>query len=100
MDLLLQQELNYYGYIFSYTCPYCEQIKNHILEYILDGKNSLFLIEFDPSIPRESGISIFYPANNIFDLKIIGTPTLFVIENKEAKKRITGAANIKDFIVE
>jgi|GEM_PF-5120230 len=99
-ELLLQQEQNYFGYVFSYHCPYCEKIKMIIFEYILYGECLLYLIEFDSSIPRESEKNNFYSTNNIFDLTIVGTPTLFVVENKEAKNRITGATDIKNFIAE
>ena len=93
-NLLSLEDEKYYGYVFSYTCGHCVEIKQDILSAIKEMNWNIYLIEFTYEIPILASDSEYRGITNIDDLGIVGTPTLFYIENKTVIERYTGSREI------
>ena len=95
-DLLNQNCSDYYSYIYSLTCHYCNEIKGRVYEFCQG--NAVFFIEYQVGIvPLNSETKDFVGVDKIEDLYILGTPTLFHIKEKKIAECFIGANQITLF---
>lgn len=98
VNLLEQSEEDYYAYIYSETCYYCKKIKEEIEEFSKVKKTYYVLFNEDVPISSERGDLI--GVDDISSLYILGTPTLFHIEDKKVKNCFIGFNEIQAYIKE
>lgn len=91
-------EQDYYVYIFSPFCGHCRKIKNSIIEFALKNIYPTYFIYYTEEIEVTSDVSFTIGANSIFELAILGVPTLIYIEEKVVKSNIAGADKILKII--
>ena len=84
----------YYAYIYSETCSHCKEIKQDIISYALDNYGTLYFVRYVDKIPIiDSGVPLL-EKSNIEELGIVGTPSLFLIENHIVKGYYAGSKEI------
>lgn len=93
-DIFSQNENLYFVYIYSKTCGHCNQIKNDILKYRLEENKPLYFLEYNESIPISDDVSSTINSKSIFDVCILGTPTLLTIYEKTLVSNVAGTNKI------
>lgn len=86
-----------YFYIFSYTCPNCEEIKSEVLQFLINQDN-YFLIPKDDDMRFSSNEKSSLGASSIENLAIRGFPTLIHLESYIVDDIITGKTKILEHI--
>lgn len=84
----------YFVYIYQKNCGHCQHIKPYVLHYIDHNPNSLFLLEYEPSI---SICRNFYEDDKKItreDFCILGTPALIEVYQKEVNSYFFGETEI------
>lgn len=95
-DLLKQNCDDYYGYVYSLTCHYCNEIKPQVYSFCL--RNNVFFVEYQIDVvPLKSEAIDFKGIDKIEDLFILGTPTLFHVQNQKISDCFIGANQITKF---
>lgn len=87
-QLLTQSEDLYYVYIYSLTCPHCNNIKLEVLDYLLNDATDKYYISGIHDLSSTGG----YPSY------LSGVPVLYKVENGEITETYTGTIEIKDHI--
>ena len=88
------QSDQYYVYIYSSTCGHCNEIKQDVISYALMNFNSLYFVSFNKNIPIID--DRYYPIgkDNVEDLGIVGTPSMFLVVNHIVKENYVGKKEI------
>lgn len=95
-DILCQNCNDYYVYVYSLTCHYCNSIKSEVYSFCL--RNAVFFVEYQQGVvPLGSEMKDFNGIANTDDLYILGTPTLFHIKEKIVNNCYIGANQISVF---
>ena len=91
---IFQIERNdYYTYIYSETCSHCREIKQDVISKALVTEN-IFFIPFTKEIPIISDREAVIGKSDFESLGIIGTPTLFRIQNHMISEHHIGSHDI------
>ena len=93
-DVLSQEAINYYVYIYSLTCGHCKEAKPYILEAALNSDRSIYFVSYTKEIPIITNAELNIGVTNYEELGIIGTPTLFEIESNMVSACYTGSVAI------
>lgn len=93
-DIFKVQLERYFVYIYSSTCGHCNEIKQDVISYALSNINTLYFVSFTKSIPIVN--DRFYPIgkDNVEDLGIVGTPSMFLIVNHIVEENYVGKKEI------
>ena len=93
-DIFKVQLDRYYVYIYSSTCGYCNEIKQDVISYALSNPNTVYFVSFNNSIPIID--DRFYPIGkeDVNDLGIVGTPSMFLIVNHIVEENYVGKKEI------
>ena len=93
-DILNQEEERYFGYIYSSQCGHCREIKQDVIKAALKGEKKIYFINYTKDIPIITNASNNIGVDDYEKLGIIGTPTLFEIENRIVMDCYTGSEAI------
>ena len=85
---------DYFGYIYSETCGHCKEVKPSMIEATLNGEINVYYIEYDQSIPIVDSYATNIGKGSVDEIGIIGTPTLFHIQNHIITEQFAGAKDI------
>lgn len=96
-NIFEQEQSDYFAYVYSDTCYYCNKIKNQIIEFSQKFE-SFYFVEFNDQIPIKSEYKNNIGKSTIDELFIQGTPTLFVIQNKVIENCLCGYNEIANYI--
>ena len=92
-EILSQIQVSYFVYIYSETCGHCKEIKQQVIDYALNH-DGFYFVSYNNRIPIIDDESFVVGKSNINELGIVGTPTLFLIEEHIVKENIVGKNNI------
>ena len=92
-EILSQTQDSYYAYVYSETCGHCNEIKQEVITYALSHE-AFFFISYSSHIPIIDDPLITIDKSEVSDLGIVGTPTLFVINEHRVKENIVGKNSI------
>lgn len=93
-DILKQEETHYCSYIYSDTCGHCKEIKQDVISAALNGKVRIYFITYSKEIPIITNATNNIGVDDYESLGIIGTPTLFEINNSIVTECYTGSSSI------
>ena len=93
-DVLTVQSDNYYAYIYSETCGHCNEIKQEVISYALSNFGQLYFIPFNKEISIITDRNSVLEKDDVNDLGIVGTPTMFLIINHVVKENYVGKKEI------
>ena len=93
-DILKQEETHYYSYIYSDTCGHCNEIKQDVICAALKGEKKIYFITYSKEIPIITNAANNIGVDDYENLGIIGTPTLFEINNSIVVECYTGSSSI------
>lgn len=102
---ILNKKGTYYVYFYSNDCSHCQDLKKYIFQYIDSDKNDkddgiplyIFCVDnYLEELTSESETENILGVTDIKELKLIGTPTMVLIANKEIKNAWSSTYNIKN----
>ena len=101
-NLLSQKEERYLVFVYSETCDHCHVIQEEVISFAEDGIIQTYFIDTKISgdVTLTKDISDTIGATKIKDVAILGTPTLFEIEDAAVKANIPGQDSILSFLNE
>jgi len=88
----------YFVYFFSKTCSHCRNIKDFMIEKILNNDN-IFAVESSKDVVFVSDTSTTLGDIDKINFGILGYPTLIYVENYYLKNNEAGEKNIKNLLV-
>jgi predicted bacteriocin transport accessory protein len=97
-DSFSKDENSYLIYIFSYSCGHCLEIKNMMIEFVINEKKPTYFIIFNSEIELASDVSSTIGASSIEELSILGVPTLINIEDGKVAFNVAGVKAITEII--
>ena len=97
-NLLGVNEKEYYAYIYSKTCSYCNKVKPKIIDFCSVIKVPMYFIIFSNSIPIKNNPRENIGKKDIDEVFIIGTPTLFKIKDSFISNCYSGYTEISEYI--
>ena len=96
-DIFHIERDDYYTYIYSETCGHCREIKQTVISKALETEN-IFFIQFTKDIPIINDREAVIGKNDFESLGIIGTPTLFHIQNHVISEHYVGSHDILEIL--
>ena len=93
-EILNQQEERYFVYVYSTQCGHCKEIKQDVIKEALSGNKKIYFIAYTKDIPIITNALNNIGVDNYEKLGIIGTPTLFEIDNRIVVDCYTGSEAI------
>ena len=95
---LLQEDEQYFVYIYSKTCGHCLEIKNDVIKYALDGSKKIYFIEYNEIIPIIQNREEVLEATEISKCGVVGVPSLFEINQHKITNYYLGAKEIIEIL--
>ena len=92
------QPEDHFVYVFSYTCPHCESIKNSVLSFLLHKADSYYLVEGTSEIPKNNNPLSSLEAETYTQVAIRGYPTLLRMEGGKLISIWTGTTEILTYL--
>jgi len=99
-ELFSVQKPHYFAYIYSKWCGHCQNIKYKVFEFLYYHFEEFYFIEYSSVIPIVEDVSNTIGVDKIEDVKILGTPTMLMIENGTLAINIAGENAILNFMNE
>ena len=99
-SLFYVQKSYYFAYIYSKHCGHCNNIKYKVFEFYYAHKDSFYFIEYSSLIEITDNVVLTIGATSVCDVRILGTPTLLLIDNWTLSKNIAGEKEILNFMNE
>ena len=98
IDVFLKPS-DYCVYFFSRTCPYCDSIRDEVIEIALTHKTTIYFcndnaIETDPHLDAKSTIGI----GDINEFRIKGFPSIIKVVNQVVNVHCPGKSATLNFI--
>lgn len=93
-EILNQEEERYFGYVYSSQCGHCKEIKQDVIKAALNGEKKIYFITYTKEIPIITNAINNIGVDDYEKLGIIGTPSLFEIENRIVMDCYTGSKAI------
>ncbi len=93
-EILNQEEKRYFGYVYSSQCGHCKEIKQDVIKTALNSDKKIYFINYTKDIPIITNASNNIGVDDYEKLGIIGTPSLFEIENNIVMDCHTGSEAI------
>ena len=84
----------YYAYIYSTTCPHCNDIKQEVINKSINNEESIYFIEYTKDIPVGTNISDYIGQSNYINVGLIGVPTLMEISDHVITNIFVGSKEI------
>ena len=97
-DLLTLDYENYFVYVFSYDCYYCNQLKRKVVCFYEYSRFPVYFCEYSKSIPIGHNIESTVGAIDIENVFIQGTPTLILISEKSIAFNVAGKGEVSEMI--
>ena len=97
-DLLSFDHENYFIYVFSYDCYYCNQLKRKVVCFYEFSRFPVYFCEYSKNIPIGHDIENTVGADKIENVFIQGTPTLILINKKTVAFNVAGKAEVSEMI--
>lgn len=91
---MLSLDGEYYAYIYSPTCGHCREIKQDIIEARLSHGINVYYIKYNKDINIVDNGDELIDKDSIDDLGILGTPSMFEINNHKVKGYYAGKTAI------
>ncbi len=85
---------SYYVYIYSPTCGHCKDIKEYVLQFAYLHKDGFYFVTYSSEITVITNVESVIGKDNYQDVGIVGTPTLFLIQNHILSDVFTGSKEI------
>ncbi len=85
---------HYFVYIYSTTCGHCNEIKQDVISYSFNNPNTLYFVSFNKRIPIINDRFSPIGKTTIDDLGIVGTPSMFLINNHVVTENYVGKKEI------
>ena len=85
---------SYYIYIYSPTCGHCKDIKEYVLQFAYLNIESFYFVTYSSEITAITNVESIIGKDDYQDVGIVGTPTLFLIENHILSNVFTGSKEI------
>ena len=95
-DIFSQTQETYKVYFYSLQCGYCQELKETIISYYLEGKETLYFVCTDEY--AVFGVGDIIGINKIDDFYILGTPSLVEITNSTVSNNYAGLSSIKSYL--
>ena len=92
--VFLQSEKDYFVYVYSKTCGYCNEIKQKVLSKVVEENPKIYLVEYSEKVPIITDSKSIIGKQNIEEIGIVGTPSLFEIYNYVLVDNIVGGKAI------
>ena len=84
----------YYAYIYSTTCPHCNDIKQEVIYKSINNEESIYFIEYTKDIPVGTNINDYIGQSNYINVGLIGVPTLMEISDHVITNIFVGSKEI------
>ena len=84
----------YYAYIYSITCPHCNDIKQEVIYKSINNEESIYFIEYTKDIPVGTNINDYIGQSNYINVGLIGVPTLMEISDHVITNIFVGSKEI------
>lgn len=84
----------YYAYIYSKTCPHCNDIKEEVIYKSINNEESIYFIEYTKDIPVGTNINDYIGQSNYINVGLIGVPTLMEISDHVITNIFVGSKEI------
>jgi len=101
-DVLMQEESNYFVFVYSETCSNCHDIQEEIVNFAVDKIMPTYFVDTkksgDVTISKDVDSSI--GASKMDDVSILGTPSVLEVEDKIVIANIAGKENILSLLNE
>lgn len=97
-EMLEQEPMMYLAYIYSETCHYCQKLDPKIKLVLQIPDRKIYFIEFHKDIPVSGKRGSFNGENDINKVYILGTPTLFLIEENTIAEMFAGYYEVESYI--
>ena len=91
---ILSNDDEYFAYVYSPTCFHCQEIKQEILEARIIRNINLYYIKYNKDIDIVSERDLLIDVDNVEDLGILGTPSLFQIKDHKTVNYFAGKTEI------
>ena len=85
---------SYYVYIYSPTCGHCKDIKEYVLQFAYLNKDGFYFVTYSSEITVITNVESIIGKDDYQDVGIVGTPTLFLIQNHILSNVFTGSKEI------
>lgn len=92
--VFVQSEKDYFVYVYSKTCGYCNEIKQKVLSKVIEENPKIYLVEYSEKVPIITDSKSIIGKQNIEEIGIVGTPSLFEIYNYVLVDNIVGGKAI------
>ena len=92
--ILSQEEKHFFAYIYSNQCGHCKEIKQDVIRCALNDDKKIYFIVYTKEIPIITNTMNNIGVDNYEQLGIIGTPTLFEINEGIVVECYTGSSSI------
>ena len=91
---ILLNEGDYYAYIYSKTCMHCIEIKEEVLEARLLHNINIYYILYNKDIDIVEDRALLIGIDDVKQLGILGTPSLFEINEHQTLNYFAGKNEI------
>lgn len=92
-------EPSYYLYFYSLNCKHCKSVKNELVTYYYSHNDSFYFINCDEYSVCKQDPEKIIGINNVYDLYIIGTPTLLKLDKQIVTEYYGGETMIRNFVI-
>lgn len=93
-QLFEPEDESYYTYVYSTTCPHCNEIKQKVIYKSISNEENIYFIEYTNDIPIGTNIYDYIGQNNYENVGLIGVPTLMEISNHVITNIFVGSKEI------
>ena len=84
----------YYTYVYSTTCPHCNDIKQKVIYKSINNEENIYFIEYTKDIPIGTNIFDYIGQSNYENVGLIGVPTLMEISDHVITNIFVGSKEI------
>ena len=91
---ILSLDGKYFTYIYSPTCMHCHEIKEDMIEARLINNINIYYIKYNKDIEIVDDRDKLTGVDDVANLAILGTPSMFEIEEHKTKKYYAGKTEI------
>ena len=97
-DLFNKDSDDYYIYVFSYDCYYCNQLKRKMICFYDQSRFPVYFCEYKKDSPINHNTEITVGESDINNVFIRGTPTLIYVKEKKIAFNVAGKAEVSEMI--
>ena len=86
----------YFVYFYSLGCHHCNELKNDIIEFALNGQEHIYFIQESIDFVISDNIDNTIGISSIENMAILGFPSLVYINNSRVMENIGGISKIRN----